>query len=132
MNFLERFLKPLALDGVANGPRGLASISLAFDQVVLNSVAHSFEARRFIGGAGQHHDGQMGRLGARLEKRVPTGPVRQGQVQQHNVELSLPQVLGRIRPALGVGELETFKPALSQGFLQQRGVRRAVFHQQNF
>ena len=60
------------------------------------------------------------------------GAVGQGQIQQQNVEMSLPQIFCRFRPALDVGELETFKPALSQGFPQQRGIRWAVFHQQDF
>ena len=132
MNSLERLLKPLALDGVANGPRGLPSISLAFDQVVLNPVTHRFETDPFILDPGQHHNGQMGRRGARLEKRVPAGAVRQRQVQQQSVELSALQAFDRVRPAADMGELVTFKSVLNQGFLQQRGIRQAVFHQEDF
>ena len=74
---LERLLDLLALDGVTNGADRLPSVSLALDEVILDAVADGVEAQRFIGLAGEHDDGQVGRFGPGAQKRVPARDVRQ-------------------------------------------------------
>ena len=128
---LEGIFGALALDSVTDGPRRLAPIRLAFDQVILDSVAHSFQADGFILDAGQHHNGQTGRVRACAKKRLRAGAIGQREIQQEQIELVLTQVLDGLGPGLGVSELELAEAQFAQGFLQQDGVGGAVFDQED-
>ena len=105
---------------------------MPFDEVVLDAVAHGFQASRLIGDAGHHHNRQGGRFSPRAEKRFPAGAVGQGQVQQRHVKVRLPRLPHRLGQCLDTGEFKLAQAALQERFLHQRRVRRAVLHQQNF
>ena len=90
-----------------NRARRLAAIGLAFNKVILDSVADSFEAHRFILHAGQHHDRQIRRCRPGADKRVTAIAIRQGQVQQQHIEGLLQQVRGGLGPTSGLRESES-------------------------
>ena len=127
----ERLFRALPLDGIADGARRLASVGLALDQVVLDALAHRGETDGFVFITGQHDDRQMGGgfPGAQVGFRALA--VGQRQVQQEKIERALVHLLERLLECFGVFELKGTQPALGQAFLQQGGVGRAIFHQQD-
>ena len=107
-------------------------VRLPFDEVVLDAVAHGFQADRFIVNAGHHDNRQSGSFRPRAEKGFPARAVGQRQVQKRHVKGGLPRLPHRFRQSLDVRELKLAQALLRERFLHQRRVRRAVLHQQNF
>ena len=62
-------LASLPFDCIADGPRNLTPIGLAFDQVILNALSHRLDAHVFIVHPRQQNNRQVRRLGPRRPKR---------------------------------------------------------------
>ena len=108
-----------------------AVVELAFDEVVLRSVAQGGQRRLLVVEPGQHHNRGHPGGGARGADRVQPAAVRQRQVEQHKVEPGRGQLPQRVTQSFGTPDLERAAPGFGQVPFEQPGVAGVILNQQN-
>ncbi len=131
IGLLQRQLQPFSFQSVMDGPHQHARPGLALYQVVLGALADGLDPDGLVLQARENNDGQV-RSGVNGPfQRGQTRAIRQRQVEQDGIDWPTAfQVLRSLLPALDVCDLQVLVK-LRQPFLQQIGISRIVFDQQD-
>ena len=102
----QQFLGALALDRVPHRVDEQPVVHLPLDQIILRAQLHGLHGHAFVIEAAQHDDRHLGRGGVRALECVQPKAVRQGHVEQHEVDAAGGQPFEAGRQPVRVDQFE--------------------------
>ncbi len=125
------FFQPLALDGILQGACQERGGRLSFHEIVLGSRLDELESQLLIFPSGHQHDRNPLRRLVHPHEGLSPLAVRQGEIQENDVERGLSQASdGGIEP-VDMREGEPAGAAFRQEFPQKTSIAGIVFNQQD-
>ncbi|MEZ4434416.1 MAG: hypothetical protein R3F65_18595 [bacterium] len=116
----------LALDGIEDGALEAAGVAVAFDEVVLRARLHGAEAEGFVFDAGEHDDGDVGRVGDGGAERVEAAGVGQGEVEEDDVGHADGERLGELAEVAHMYDRKPPPPRPAEESAHDDGILRVV------
>src|SRR5262249_39689157 len=99
-------------------------------QIILSPFLDSRQGRGFVLKSAEHNDRDRGRRLLHGAEGVQTAAVGKLQVEEHGVCLAVREALQRVRKPLDVRDLKFRLAGVAQELVNEQGVVRAVFDEQ--
>ena len=128
---LEVRRQAMTLDRVAHRTDQHVAGRLGLHQVILGPVLDRADRELGVVQTGQHDDRGVRRGAVDRAKRVEPRAVRQGQIEQHEIEGLAMHGVHRVVEAFDVGQRELGRPDVDQRFGQQARVRGVVLDEED-
>src|SRR4051812_43708923 len=103
---LELLLVALALDRILHRAHEKLALELPFEEVILRAGFYRGECKYRVVIARKNDDRHLGRVRVHLRKRLQAVAIRQGQIEQQEIDWLRRQDLDRARQAVGAGHPE--------------------------